>query len=183
MKQTIAPILASPAWTTQRSLLIVTWDEDETEADNQVAAVAVDSAGLVHAGQSSNTRYDHYSTARTISDALGIAPITANDRYATPFNDAFTGSTSSVRPTASSVAAGAHLTVQYQTQSAASTNWIGIYPAGDLPGSVGSTTWQYAPNASGTLSFTAPSSGSYSLFYCANDGYGLLAGAVPFTVT
>jgi hypothetical protein len=183
LQQTIAPIMASPAWTTQRSLLIVTWDEDTTEADNQVATVAVDSAGLVHAGQSSNTRYDHYSTARTIEDALGIAPITANDRYATPFNDAFTGSTSSVRPTISSVAAGANLTVQYQTQAASSTNWIGIYHAGDLPGSVPSITWQYAPNASGTLGFTAPSSGNYSLFYCANDGYGILAGAVPLTVT
>lgn len=181
LKQTIQPIMASPAWTTQRSLLIVTWDEDSSEADNQVATVAVDSAGLVHAGNSSNSRYDHYSTARTIEDALGIGPITANDRYATPFNDAFTGTGSVLRPTIS----GANLSVRYQTPTASATNWIGVYHAGDLPGSVGSITWQYAPNTSGTLTFATSSlggAGNYSLFLCANDGYGILAGAVPVTV-
>jgi hypothetical protein len=36
------------------------------------------------------TRYDHYSAARTIEQALGVAPFTANDAYATPFNDVVT---------------------------------------------------------------------------------------------
>lgn len=188
LKQTVQPIMASPAWTTQRSLLIITWDEDSAEADNQVAAVAVDSAGLVHAGYSSNSRYDHYSAARTIEDALGIAPLTANDRYATPFNDAFTGSASAVHPTAPSVASGANITVQYQTPAATAgaTNWIGIYPAGDLPGSQPASAWQYAPATSGTLTFPTTSlggPGAYSIFYCADNGYTLLAGAVPIAVS
>jgi hypothetical protein len=187
LKQTITPIMNSPAWTTQRSLLIVTWDEDETEADNQVAAVAVDSAGLVHAGYTSNTRYDHYSTARTIEDALGLAPLTANDQYATPFNDAFTGQASDLS-TAATVANGANLTVRYQTPAAdtAATNWIGIYHAGDLPGSESSITWQYAPDTAGTLTFATSSvggAGSYSAFFCADNGYSILAGAVPITIT
>jgi hypothetical protein len=44
----------------------------------------------VRAGYVSTVRYDHYSTARTIEEALGVAPFTANDEYATPFDDAFT---------------------------------------------------------------------------------------------
>ena len=47
------------------------------------------SQGLVKAGYSSMVRYDHYSSARTIEQALGLAPLTANDQYATPINDAF----------------------------------------------------------------------------------------------
>ena len=50
----------------------------------------VGSQGTVRAGDASPVRYDHYSTARTIEEALGIAPFTANDAYATPFNDVFT---------------------------------------------------------------------------------------------
>ena len=50
----------------------------------------VGSRGTVRAGYVSQVRYDHYSTARTIEEALGLAPFTANDRYATPFNDVFT---------------------------------------------------------------------------------------------
>jgi hypothetical protein len=34
-------------------------------------------------------RYDHYSAARMIEAALGLSPLTDNDRYATPINDAF----------------------------------------------------------------------------------------------
>jgi hypothetical protein len=41
-------------------------------------------------GNLSQVRYDHYSTARTIEDALGPAPFTANDAYAAPYNDVFT---------------------------------------------------------------------------------------------
>lgn len=60
------------------------------EAGNRVAAVVVGSQGSVRAGYVSTVRYDHYSTARTIEEALGVAPFTANDEYATPFGDAFT---------------------------------------------------------------------------------------------
>ncbi len=96
LRQTITPILASPAWRTQKSLLIITWDEagvtaKTAEAGNRVACIVVGSQGSVRAGYVSTIRYDHYSTARTIEEALGVAPFTANDQYATPYNDAFTG--------------------------------------------------------------------------------------------
>ena len=95
LKKTITPVLASPAWRTQKSLLIITWDEAgvtarTAEPGNRVATVVIGSQGSVRAGYVSPVRYDHYSTARTIEEALGVAPFTANDAYATPFNDAFT---------------------------------------------------------------------------------------------
>ena len=96
LKRTITPILDSPAWRTQKSLLIITWDEAgvtkrTAEAGNRVATIVVGSLGSVRAGYVSEVRYDHYSTARTIEEALGLAPFTANDEYATPYNDVFTG--------------------------------------------------------------------------------------------
>ncbi len=94
LKRTVTPILSSPAWRTQKSLLIITWDEAgvtkrTAEPGNRVATVVVGSQGSVRAGDVSQARYDHYSAARTIEEALGVAPFTANDAYATPFNDAF----------------------------------------------------------------------------------------------
>ena len=83
------PIFASKAWTEERSLLILTWDESHATADNHIATILVGSHGLVREGAVSEEAYDHYSTARTIEAALGLDPLTANDKYAQPINDAF----------------------------------------------------------------------------------------------
>ena len=95
LRKTVTPILDSPAWRTQKSLLIITWDEAgvtrrTAEADNRVATIVAGSPGTVRPGYVSWRRYDHYSTARTVEEALGLAPFTANDAYATPYNDVFT---------------------------------------------------------------------------------------------
>jgi hypothetical protein len=97
LSQTLPQIFNSPAWTTQRSLLILTFDEDGNNypggfgngQSNQVATIVVGSPGTVKMGYQSPLRYDHYSSARTVEQALGLAPLTNNDRYATPFNDVF----------------------------------------------------------------------------------------------
>jgi hypothetical protein len=99
LSNTLPKLFASPAWTTQRSLLIITWDEDGNNAPasfgpgqtEQVPTIVVGSQGTVKTGYQSTARYDHYSTARTIEAALGLQPLTANDQYATPFNAIFTG--------------------------------------------------------------------------------------------
>ena len=97
LSNTLPRVLRSPAWTTQRSLLIITWDEDGNNLPggfgagqtNQVATIVVGSPGTVKTGFQSAIRYDHYSTARTIEQALGLASLTSNDKYAAPFNDVF----------------------------------------------------------------------------------------------
>jgi hypothetical protein len=97
LSNTLPHILNSPAWTSQRSLLILTWDEDGNNypagvgagQTNQVATIVLGSQSTVKTGLQSGVRYDHYSTARTIEQALGLGPLTANDQYAKPFNDIF----------------------------------------------------------------------------------------------
>ena len=203
IQQTVAPILTSPAWTTQKSLLIITWDEDSTEPDNHVDTIVVGSQGTVPAGTVSTSRYDHYSTGRTIEQALGIAPLTGNDQYATPLNDAFTGTnsgtgtgsgpgsgpgtTSTITPPTGTVPAGQPLTVGYSTTAANSstTNWIGLYPIGVTPGSQASTAWEYATGTSGSVTIPAaslPAAGTYALWYLYNNGYTALAGPVDVTI-
>jgi hypothetical protein len=192
MKQTLDPILHSPAWTTQKSLLIITWDEDTSDPDNHVATVVLGSRGTVPAGATSATRYDHYSTGRTIEAALGLPPITANDEYAATLNDAFGGGSVSAGSTLTTgtpnVPTGSAITFQYTTPAgtASSTNWIGIYPTGVVPGQQASLTWQYAPGTGGSACFSTgslPGAGAYAAWYCYNDGYTALMGPVDFTVT
>jgi YVTN family beta-propeller protein len=84
-------ILASPAWRTQRSLAIVTFDEDGYDREHppqRVPTLILGSAG-VRRGFTSELRYTHYSLLRTIEAALGLGRLTGNDRYAQPTNDVF----------------------------------------------------------------------------------------------
>ncbi len=94
LKQTLPTILNSPAWTTQRSLLIVTWDEGATKSygpsyPNQVPTLLLGSQNSVKPGYQSGQRTDQYGLLRTIDGALGLNPLTNNDRYAATVNDAW----------------------------------------------------------------------------------------------
>jgi len=89
LKRTLEPLFASPAWREQRCLLILTWDESNTVANNHIATIVVGSGGTVKAGYVDRRRYDHYSAARTVEAALGLPSMTSNDAYAPAFNDAF----------------------------------------------------------------------------------------------
>jgi hypothetical protein len=191
LQQTLQPIFNSPAWTAQRSLLILTWDESSSYSANHVGTILVGSQGLVRVGAVSDTSYNHYGTGRTIENALGLAPLTANDRYALPLNDAFAESAPPQSPSLTTptptVAKGTNIVFSYATPAVtlSSSNWIGIYAAGQTPGQVGSITWQYAPSASGTVGFSTSglAAGSYAAWYCYNDGYTVLAGPDSFTVS
>ena len=83
----VPAILASDAFTTRRSLLLIVWDENDYEPGNQVAALVI--AQGVPAGFKSQVPYDHYSLLRTIETAWGLAPLTANDAAATVMSDFF----------------------------------------------------------------------------------------------
>ncbi len=87
----LGAIMRSPAWRTQRSLAIITFDEDGYDFEHpaqRVATLLIGSAG-VRQGYVSPARYTHYSLLRTIEGALGLGTLTANDRYAQAVNDAF----------------------------------------------------------------------------------------------
>lgn len=89
-------IFDSPAWTTQNSLLIVTWDEGYTKSygpsyPNTVPAYLVASQGQIKPGFVSSQYYDDYSLGATIEQALGVAPLNANDKYAQSVDDVWAG--------------------------------------------------------------------------------------------
>jgi YVTN family beta-propeller protein len=91
LKAELGQIMRSPAWRSQRSLAIITFDEDAT--DNQhpaqrVPTIVIGSAG-VRQRYVSRVRYTHYSLLRTIEAALGLGTLTPNDKYAQPVNDVF----------------------------------------------------------------------------------------------
>src|SRR5205807_8303413 len=91
----------SRAWTTQRSLLLVVFDEDDYAHDNQVYMAAVGSQGLVKSGyvstQPTGGHYDHFSMMRTIEAALGLGTTpTGNDNTAIPMADLFNQVTSPI---------------------------------------------------------------------------------------
>ncbi|HEY6526274.1 MAG TPA: alkaline phosphatase family protein [Solirubrobacteraceae bacterium] len=92
LQQQLSQIMGSPAWRTQRSLAIITWDEDNYDHERPaqwVPTLVLGSAGVRH-GFVSPVRYTHYSLLRTIEGALGLGHLTANDLYAQPANDVFT---------------------------------------------------------------------------------------------
>ncbi len=87
----LGQIMDSPAWRDQRSLAIITFDEDAVDHERpaqRVPTLMLASQGVRH-GFVSTQRYTHYSLLRTIEGALGLAPLTANDRFAEPVNDVF----------------------------------------------------------------------------------------------
>jgi hypothetical protein len=84
LKNKLPMIFNSPAWTTQNSLLLITWDEGN-RSDNQVATLVIGSA--VIPGVKSSASYDHYSLLRTVEEAWGLPPLTTHDGNATPMTD------------------------------------------------------------------------------------------------
>jgi YVTN family beta-propeller protein len=91
LRAQLGEIMRSPAWRTQKSLAIITWDEDNYDHEHpaqQVPTLILGSAG-VKRGFVSPQRYTHYSLLRTIEGALGLGHLTANDLYAQPVNDIF----------------------------------------------------------------------------------------------
>jgi YVTN family beta-propeller protein len=91
LKAELSQIMRSPAWTRQRSLAIITFDEDAQDHQHpaqRVATIVLGSRG-VRQGYVSPVRYTHYSLLRTVEGALGLGTLTANDSFAQPINDIF----------------------------------------------------------------------------------------------
>jgi phosphatidylinositol-3-phosphatase len=84
-------ILSSPAFTTQHSLLAITWDEDDFSSANQVPLILLGYG----TGYSSGASYNDYSLLSTIEASRGLAPLTGNDAGALPMSDLFNSGVSS----------------------------------------------------------------------------------------
>ena len=87
LKNNVPAILNSAAYTAQNSLLMITWDEDNSSSGNHVATLLI--AKSVPAGFRSGVHYTHYSLLRTVESAWGLSPLTGNDGGASPMSDFF----------------------------------------------------------------------------------------------
>ncbi|MGN7797645.1 alkaline phosphatase family protein [Leifsonia sp. 22587] len=83
LSRVVSQILASPAFTSQRSLLVVTFDEGDS--GNNVVACVFAGPGA-RRGAVSSVGYTHYSLLRTIEDGLGLPPL-GESAAATPMSD------------------------------------------------------------------------------------------------
>ena len=84
-------IMRSPAWRKQRSMAIITFDEDAYDHEHppQLVPTLVLGSRQVRRGFVSHVRYTHYSLLRTIEGALGLHTLTKNDLFARAVDDAF----------------------------------------------------------------------------------------------
>ena len=104
LQDTLPIIMNSPVWQdpTQKSAIFITWDEDYNNLPlgignqgNHVSMIVIPSPGAVASGMRAGPfvaigYYNHYSLLRTIEDALGLPPLTNNDKYAQPMNEFWT---------------------------------------------------------------------------------------------
>jgi YVTN family beta-propeller protein len=147
----LGAIMRSPAWRTQRSLAIITFDEDGYDHQRpaqRVPTIMIGSAG-VRQGYVSHVRYTHYSLLRTIESALGLGTLTANDRYAQPVNDVFVHG-----------AAAARAAARVATAARAVPAGPAAAPAPAVPGAAAPSVGAAAPAAAGLADAgTAPARG------------------------
>jgi len=75
LKSNVPVILNSKAFTEQKSLLVITWDEGYV-GDNHIATIFAGSAAKLH--YQSNSSYNHYSLLHTIEYLWDLKPLTSN---------------------------------------------------------------------------------------------------------
>jgi YVTN family beta-propeller protein len=174
VRQELGLIMRSPAWTTQRSLAIITFDEDGYDYEHPAQKVATILIGSrdVRPGYVSTTRYTHYSLLRTIEAALGLGTLTANDRYAQPVSDVFTTSGAPVTGPGAQVPASAAAPAPGGAAQAA--------PAGPEPDGSAAPASPAAPAASAASAAPAAAPLADPTAFVANYGLGTVT---PGTVT
>lgn len=144
--------------------------------DNRTSQKAGDWATGAYKGQVGDNEY-----------VAGIAQYNGNAAalLACGVSDSLPAS-STLQPSATVLAKGSTLSLSYAASAnkVSAYNWVGIYKAGQIPGQVGSITWQWASDSTGNLNFSTGnlSAGNYAAYFLYNNGYSVLAGPVSFTV-
>ena len=177
LSQNVPTILNSPAFTTQNSLLMITWDEDDGTQGNQVATLVI--GKNVPAGFRSATPYTHYSMLATIESAWGLTPLTSNDGTATPMSDFFSSSQSAPAFTADTPPASAVVGSPYSYTFQASGNPAPTFAvnSGSLPAGLS------LASGTGVLSGTPTAAGASTFTVSASNGVGTPAVTPPITIT
>lgn len=82
----VPAILSSKAFTSQNSLLVITWDEGDSSS-NHIPTILIGSN--VKRGYSSQAPYTHYALLHTIEHAWGLPALTTNDKHAPLMSEFF----------------------------------------------------------------------------------------------
>ncbi|SEM03884.1 putative Ig domain-containing protein [Streptacidiphilus jiangxiensis] len=160
---------------THNSLLVVTWDEDDSSESNQIPTLMV-GAGVTPGQYSENITHDN--VLRTLEDSLGVAA-TGNAASATPITDVFGGTPANTvtvtNPGTQSSTVGTAASVQVAASDSASGQTL-TYGATGLPAglSINSST--------GLISGTPTTAGTSTVTVTATDPTGA-SGSTSFTWT
>lgn len=182
LSQNVPTILNSPAFKTQNSALVITWDEDDGTENNQVPTIVITSGmvnGTANKPYDSFQPYTHYSLLKTVESAWGLAPLTGNDGDASQEGDFFgSPSTFPSAPQSVTATAGKHRTATITWQPPSSNGGCAVtgYAIATSPLTVGTvsvtgtsatitgltsgTTYTFtvaANNCNGTSPLSAPS--------------------------
>ena len=176
LSQNVPTILNSPAFTTQSSLLMITWDEDDGTQGNQVPMLVI--AKTVPAGFRSGTLYNHYSMLSTIESAWGLSALTTNDGTATTMSDFFSSGQSAPVFTADTPPTSATTGAPYSYTFHASGNPAPTYAVatGTLPPGLSLAA------GTGVLSGTPTTAGSFTFTVSASNGVGSPAVTPSITI-
>lgn len=86
LKNNLPAILNSAACTSDKCLVVLTWDEDDHQQGNQVLTIFAGSAAKT-GGATSDNAYTTYSLLRTVEQIFGLPTLTSNDAGAAAMTD------------------------------------------------------------------------------------------------
>jgi hypothetical protein len=156
------------------SVLVVTWDEDDNSAGNQVPTI-ITGAGVTPGSYAETI--NHYSVLRTLEDAYGL-PAAGASATATPITDIWssspTGTVTVTNPGTQSGTVGTSSSLQISAADTAGGTLT--YTAANLPAGLSINP------ATGLISGTPTSAGSATVTVTVTDSTGP-AGSTSFTWT
>ncbi len=86
LKDHVPAILNSAACTSQKCLVVITWDEDNGNYGNHVLTIFA-GTGAKTGGVTSSTKYNHFLLLRTLEYIFNLPTQTSNDANASPMTD------------------------------------------------------------------------------------------------
>lgn len=89
LSKQVPMILNSPAFTKSKSLLVITWDENDGSGVNRVPAIFIGNSVKAHFV--SNSAYTHYSLLHTVEVNWNLSPLTKNAAQSSAIVDLFNG--------------------------------------------------------------------------------------------
>jgi PKD repeat protein len=157
-------------WAKQHnSLLLLTWDEDDNNAGNQIPTILV--GERVHTGSYAET-INHYDVLRTIQDAYAL-PSNDLSAAARPITDVW--ASANVPPTAAFTSTVSNLDASFNAGTSS-----------DPDGTISSYSWDFGDGATGTGATPTHSyaaAGSYTVSLVVTDNQGAPSAATTHTVT